>query len=398
MSEHDDAAEAVEELRRELDRVADALPDDAQPADATGSDDEALRARVRAVAERRGVTGDHPALISPGRLAPAKRTAKETIRKASRWYVERLALDVRAFADAVSAAVDAIAERIIVVERRQGEMEAFRADAERQLAAYRDRLARLERRRRTASAPAAAPAAESTGSPGVAPAAAAAPLDYFAFESTMRGSREEITERQRDFVPRFEDVDDILDVGCGRGEFLQLLKEAGKTARGVDADAEMAEWCREQGLDVEHGDGIAVLSAAEADSLGGVFAAQVVEHLPPGPLVAFLNAAQNALRPGGVIVLETINPASLSALRNYFADLTHAQPLVPQTLAFLVETSGFQEVEVELRSPLPEEQRLRHLPHAEGAPAELAEASTHNVDRLNDLLFAPQDYAVIARA
>ena len=101
---------------------------------------------------------------------------------------------------------------------------------------------------------------------------------------------------------------------------------------------------------------------------------------------------------GGVIVLETINPASLSALRNYFADLTHAQPLVPQTLAFLVETAGFHDVEVELRSPLPDEQRLRELPHPDGTPPELVEASTHNVSRLNDLLFAPQDYAVIARA
>ncbi len=214
----------------------------------------------------------------------------------------------------------------------------------------------------------------------------------------MRGSREEITERQRDFVERFADVDDIMDIGCGRGEFLQLLKDAGKSARGVDADAEMAEWCREQGLDVRHGEGIAALAATAAGSLGGVFAAQVVEHLPPGPLVAFLVAAQNALRPGGVIVLETINPASLSALRNYFADLTHAQPLVPQTLAFLVETSGFHDVEVELRSPLPDDQRLRELPHPDGTPPELVEASAHNVNRLNDLLFAPQDYAVIARA
>jgi O-antigen chain-terminating methyltransferase len=123
-------------------------------------------------------------------------------------------------------------------------------------------------------------------------------VDYRSFEDLMRGSEEEIAGRQAQYVPVFEGLQDVLDVGCGRGEFLTLLSEHGIRARGADRDHEMAERCRELGLDVTEGDALPLLAALPPDSLGGVFAGQVVEHMEPAALVAFLDAARRAVRPG----------------------------------------------------------------------------------------------------
>src|SRR5205823_5576958 len=172
------------------------------------------------------------------------------------------------------------------------------------------------------------------------PAAAAVP-DYFAFESKMRGSTADVREKQKPYVDDFRDAAPVLDVGCGRGELLQLLKESGVEARGVDADADMVAYARGEGLQVEQADALAHLDAQPAGSLGGIFAGQVVEHLPPPVLFRLLELAARKLRSGGLLVAETINPLSPLALRSYFADLTHAQPLVPETLALLARQAGF---------------------------------------------------------
>jgi 2-polyprenyl-3-methyl-5-hydroxy-6-metoxy-1,4-benzoquinol methylase len=138
----------------------------------------------------------------------------------------------------------------------------------------------------------------------------------------------------------------VLDLGSGRGELLALLRDAGIAARGVDANADMVAFARGEGLEVEQASAHAALEAVADGSLGAVTALQVVEHLPPPDLVALLRLANAKLRPGGLLVLETINPATPAALRNYFADLTHAQPLVPETLELLVQHAGFRETEI----------------------------------------------------
>src|SRR5205823_12526269 len=170
-----------------------------------------------------------------------------------------------------------------------------------------------------------------------------------------------------------------LDVGSGRGEFLGLLRDAGIEARGVDADADMVAYARGEGLEVEQADALAYLEAVPQGSLGGIFAAQVVEHLPPATLFRMLELAARALRPGGVLVAETINPLSPLALRSYFADLTHAQPLVPETLALLAKQAGFREVET----------RFLNAPFAQDELADVDE-------RVREILFAPLDYAILA--
>jgi O-antigen chain-terminating methyltransferase len=239
--------------------------------------------------------------------------------------------------------------------------------------------------------------------PGAAPATAAAAeraaeaSAYTAFENRFRGTPDEVRERLASYVPLFRGQAPVVDLGCGRGEFLELLKAEGIEARGVDGNAHAAAECRGRGLDVVEGDLLAFLRAQAAASLGGVFAAQVAEHLPPAVLQEALGQAHRALRPGGLLVLETVNARSVLALLEvYNRDLTHERPLHPDTLRFLAAASGFTDVRIELRSPVDAASRLQPVP-AEGLPAPAARALNENVERLNAFLYGPLEYALVAR-
>jgi len=351
-----DVADLFERLREELRRGAG-------PGDVAGAD----FAATRALAER-----FWPVTAERDAGGGAKGIAKRVLRKLMRWYVEPLAADQRIYNDSVLKLVDALSERSDAAA-------SARERAERLLGELEERLTRLERRGTGGAAPAAPVTV--AGQPG-----AVSVPDYFAFESRMRGSVEAIRERQRRYVEDFRAAAPVLDVGCGRGELLVLLRESGIEARGIDADADMVAYASGEGLDVEQADLVEYLQALADGSLGGIFMGQVVEHLPAGVLVHSLQLAAKKLRPGGVLIAETINPLSPIALRNYFADLTHAQPLVPETLELLARQAGFAETE------------LRFL----NEPAErLVEPDdpviAANVRRLNELLFAPLDYALVAR-
>jgi SAM-dependent methyltransferase len=319
-----------------------------------GSSPLSARARARSAAEQFwALTGERPP-----HGGPAARLLKRTLRRAMRWYVEPLAQQQRSFNDAALKLIDALGEEVdrLTTERKE---------RERLVRELEERLLRLERRDGSMAETVAAQ-----------PRAAALP-DYFAFESRMRGPMEVVRERQRVYVDDFRNAAPVLDVGCGRGELLALLRDAGIDARGVDADADMVAFARGEGLDVDQADLLDALEAADDSSLGGIFAGQVVEHLPPPTLVRFLELAHAKLRAGGVLALETINPLSPLALRNYYADLTHAQPLVPETLALLVRNAGFGELETRY---------LTEPPRPEGLDPSIA-----------DILFAPLDYAIVAR-
>jgi 2-polyprenyl-3-methyl-5-hydroxy-6-metoxy-1,4-benzoquinol methylase len=311
-----------------------------------------LRARARSAAEQFwAVTAERP----PHGSAPT-RVFKRALRKLMRWYVEPLAQQQRSLNDAALKLIDALFEDV-------DRLGAEKAERERLIRELEERLLRLERRSHAAPATVAAQ-----------PAAAALP-DYFAFESRMRGPTELVRERQRPYVEDLRAHAPVLDVGCGRGELVALLAAEGVEARGVDADADMVAYARGDGLNVEQGDLLAHLEALDDASLGAIFAGQVVEHLPPSALVRFLELGHAKLRPGGLLIAETINPLSPLALRNYFADLTHAQPLVPETLAQLVRHAGFTGVET----------RYLHEPDRGDLTGPVA-----------DVLFAPLDYAVLA--
>jgi len=229
---------------------------------------------------------------------------------------------------------------------------------------------------------------------------------YPAFEAAFRGSESDIGQRLAGYVDIFKGATDVLDVGCGRGEFLDLLRDQGIDARGIDLNYEMVEVCRSRGLDVQHGEVLAYLRTLPDGSLGGLFAAQVVEHLTPDYLLAFLNESHRVLRSGAPIVLETINVACWYAFfQSYVRDITHARPLHPDTLKYLVIASGFAGAEVSFRMPVPEADRLQRPPEVVWRPTgedkdaivTLARTVEENVDTLNKLLFTYLDYAVIAK-
>lgn len=217
---------------------------------------------------------------------------------------------------------------------------------------------------------------------------------YVGFEDQFRGSATAIRQRLEDYLPLFAGQQDVLDIGCGRGEFLDLLRQHGVRARGLDINHEMVEVCRQRGLEASEGDALGYLRGVPDESLGGVFAAQVVEHLEPEYLVALLQRMYEVLAPGGVLALETVNVACWFAFfQSYVRDITHVRPLHPETLAYFVRASGFPQVDVQYRSPYPDAHKLQHVPGGDA----LHYTVNANVDKLNSLLFTHLDYAVIAR-
>jgi O-antigen chain-terminating methyltransferase len=219
---------------------------------------------------------------------------------------------------------------------------------------------------------------------------------YVGFEDQFRGSREVIRQRLESYLPYFQGASDVLDVGCGRGEFLELLNARGVSARGLDLNHEMVEVCRARGLNVVEADVVTFLDGVADASLGGLFAAQVVEHLQPGYLLSFLELAHHKLRPGAPIVLETLNPACwLAFFESFIRDITHVWPLHPETLRYLVLASGFTSARIEYRSPVPPQDKLQPAAGADASSADLVEAFNANVEKLNARMFTFLDYAIV---
>jgi SAM-dependent methyltransferase len=220
---------------------------------------------------------------------------------------------------------------------------------------------------------------------------------YVGFEDHFRGSQDDIRGRVAEYLPIFRGVQNVVDLGCGRGEFLVLLRENGIDGRGVDINEAMVEVCRSKGFDVTRTDALSYLEAQPDGSIGGLFAAQVVEHLEPQYLNALLDVAFGKLRPGAPIVLETINPACWFAFfESYIRDITHVRPLHPDTLKFLLIASGFQHVDIRYRSPYPEHEKLQPI-GPNGSLGDVVETLNANVERINRLLFTWLDYAAIGR-
>lgn len=220
---------------------------------------------------------------------------------------------------------------------------------------------------------------------------------YAAFESRFRGDRDTLREKLAGYLPLLAGLAPVLDLGCGRGEFLELLKEHGLPGRGVDGNLPAVEAARARGLEATHGHLLASLREAGAGSLGAVTAFQVAEHLPPAVLGETLRQAHRVLRAGGLLLLETVNPRSVFGLVEVFhRDLTHERALHPDTLAFLAAAAGFLDVRVEYRAPVDPSTRLSPVP-AEGLPPRAAAVLNENLARLNAFLYGPQEYVLLAR-
>jgi 2-polyprenyl-3-methyl-5-hydroxy-6-metoxy-1,4-benzoquinol methylase len=222
-------------------------------------------------------------------------------------------------------------------------------------------------------------------------------FDYFGFEEKFRGSEEDIKARQRAYLEYFQEQNDILDIGCGRGEFLELLGEAGIKVKGVDLDLDMVLYCREKGLDVVQEDGFAYLDSLPDEALGGIFAAQVIEHLESAQIIELVKLCRRKLRPGGILILETLNPKCLMIFaESFYMDFSHIKPIHPEAMKFLFESMGFLNVELKFSAPVEPSKRILTLPNPE-VPGTTVERFNRSLEQLNELLYGFQDYAVIGR-
>lgn len=224
--------------------------------------------------------------------------------------------------------------------------------------------------------------------------------DYRALEDRYRGSEEDIAERVRRYLPWLSDAASAIDLGCGRGEALEVLREAGIAGRGIDASAEMIRACREKGLEAEQGDLFASLAKAEEGSVDAVLSFHVIEHLEPDSLGRLASLAYRVLRPGGLLILETPSPLSLVAgARNFWLDPTHRRPVHPDSLLLALDRAGFVDTQRLDVSPFAAERCLPEIELEDLGPEAqlLADRINRLRDRLDDLLFGYQDFAVIGK-
>jgi SAM-dependent methyltransferase len=221
-------------------------------------------------------------------------------------------------------------------------------------------------------------------------------IDYAKFQDEYRGSREEIMRRQAAYVHYFKGCKSVLDFGCGRGEFLELLKRNGIAGYGIEIDDRMVEFCRSEGLDVRKVDVLSHLRSLADECLDGVFSAQVVEHMLPADLLDLVALSYRKLRPGGFFVAETVNPGSLYTFSHaFYVDLTHVKPIHPEALLFLLRMNGFRDVKAQFSSRPAVEERLQRIP-VDSKMKHLRRLND-NLRKLNDTIFGPQDYAAMGK-
>jgi O-antigen chain-terminating methyltransferase len=169
-----------------------------------------------------------------------------------------------------------------------------------------------------------------------------------------------LEERFKFYLPYVTADPPVVDLGCGRGEFLGLLQEAGIDAVGVEFHGGQAEECRRRGLSVVQGDMFEYLTSVTDGSVGCAFSAQVIEHIPFDRLHALFRLCYRKLKPGGLVIAETVNPHCTAAFKFFWLDPTHIAPLFPETMQFLAESVGFRDVRIVYPQPGGDPQRLYH--------------------------------------
>lgn len=230
----------------------------------------------------------------------------------------------------------------------------------------------------------AAPAANSGGSDYE-------DIDYFDFENHFRGSIDSIKKAQEAYIPYFRDKKNVVDIGCGRGEFLSLMQDNGINAVGVDIYEPYVDYCRMKGLNAECGDGADYL--AKLESVDGIFIGQVVEHLKPYQIIRICNAAYEKLSSGGCIIIETPNPTSLSIYTNaFYIDPSHIKPVHPLTMKYYLEKAGFRNIDIIYTESSKPQFSIPPLK----ADAENIDEFNEAVKRVSDMIFGSQDYAIVA--
>lgn len=290
-----------------------------------------------------------------------------------------------------------IANALLEIDQRQQTLTERQQHAYTQQGGLWQQVAELRRQATPASQPPEGRVSKPTSEPPatVSPApqddqvtTAASELDayYLAFEDAFRGAETHVSEH----LEHYRDIwasarqagSRALDVGCGRGEWLRLLAQAGFDAHGIDLNTTMVNHCQAHGFDVVHQDALAALKQQPANSHALISGFHIAEHLPFEVLFQLVAEAYRVLAPKGLLILETPNPENLIVSSySFYHDLTHRNPLTPPTLGFVYQFHGFHAVETWRFNPPPEGTRI--------------EAQSPAAERLNHMLMAPMDYAII---
>lgn len=330
-----------------------------------------------------------PPLDSPRRVVGGPAAAvKGGLRLALRWYSQWMVSQLSAFASTVIAAATVLQDRL---QQQSRELKQLQLEVLRDRAWVQMRLDLMDRRldelMRTGSGD------------GIAQAPLPRPsTDLRVLGRRQRDADADLERRRAAYVELFKpSASKVVDLRSDDGEFLELLQSEGIQAYGIDTVLESVRRCRDRGLDVLHDDAISHLTSVPSGSLGGIFAAHLVERLDPASVLRLFQLAADKLAEGGVLVLETLNPRSLATRTSAAcADLGHIQLIHPDVLTFLAHSIGLRDAKVMYSSPPPERTgRLLHTPVEDVAP--LVAQLNERFRGLDDLLFGPTDFAIIAR-
>jgi O-antigen chain-terminating methyltransferase len=366
------------------------------------SDDLEARGRERCEADAQynaALTALDKAVVSISRLASVGPEHRELVGTALMQFLQQITGFVetkdRELAAIATTRIDQIAREVQALGELHTHISVLQRATE-----------MLKRSAATGPAPASPERSEAVSPQTPASASTLDDYKYVGFEDAFRGTDAVIEERLRAYVPLFRERKQVLDVGCGRGEMLAALKAVGIGASGIDLNADMVAVARERGLEAAPADALDYLSSLPDESLDGLIATQVLEHLEPSYLMRLLDSAARKLQPGSPIVLETINPACwLAFFSSYIRDFTHVRPLHPDTLQYLLRASGFERVDIQYSAPVPDHVKMKavDLPAevlassepASKAMVQIAHTINANAAILNSLLFTYLDYAAI---
>lgn len=220
-------------------------------------------------------------------------------------------------------------------------------------------------------------------------------IDYFNFENHFRGPRGLIKKNLEIYTEYFINKGQVVDLGCGRGEFLELMKENNIPAIGVDFYKEFVDFCNFKGLQAIEDDAIKYLNKLDDNSVGGIFSAQLIEHLQTNQLIRLCIESYKKLKRGGYLILETPNPTSLSIYTNaFYIDPSHVKPVHPKTLEYFLNQAGFKEIQVIFT----EQSKVGYrLPLLNGEGISNLNEFNDGINCISDIIFGSQDYAIIAQ-